>query len=76
MERPKHGDHIVRVVGRRATPTPGSPPSKSARAAMTRMAAYRTRVPKGVYIYRTHEEANRDRDRWLVDAMVEAHRVG
>jgi hypothetical protein len=43
---------------------------------MTRMAAYRTRVPKGVYIYRTHEEANRDRDRWLVDAMVEAHRVG
>ena len=40
------------------------------------MARYRTRVPKGVFIYRSHDEANRDRDRWIVDAMVEARRVG
>jgi hypothetical protein len=43
---------------------------------MARMARYRTRVPKGVFIYRSHEEANRDRDRWIVDAMIEARRVG
>jgi hypothetical protein len=39
---------------------------------MGRMARYRTRAPKGIFIYRSHEEANRDRDRWLVEAMVEA----
>jgi hypothetical protein len=40
------------------------------------MARYRTRVPKGVFIYESHEEANRDRERWTVDAIVEAGRVG
>jgi hypothetical protein len=43
---------------------------------MTQMARYRTRVPKGIFIYRSHEEANRDRDRWIVDAMIEARRGG
>jgi len=37
---------------------------------MTQMAQYRTRAPKGVFHYRSHEEANRDRERWLIDAMV------
>jgi hypothetical protein len=31
---------------------------------------YVTRAPKGVFIYQSHEEANVDRDRWTVDAMV------
>jgi hypothetical protein len=43
---------------------------------MTKIAGYRTRVPKGVFIYRSREEANRDRDRWVLDAMVEARRIG
>jgi hypothetical protein len=37
---------------------------------MAEIARYRTRVPKGIFIYRSHDEANADRDRWLVDAMV------
>jgi hypothetical protein len=41
-----------------------------AREAMTQMAQYRTRAPKGVFHYRSHEEAHRDRERWLIDAMV------
>ena len=32
------------------------------------MASYRTRAPKGVFIYGSHEEANRARDAWTVDA--------
>jgi hypothetical protein len=37
---------------------------------MSQMAQYRTRAPKGVFVYRSHEEANQDRERWLIDAMV------
>lgn len=60
----------TRVVGRRQPPPPGQAPSQSARDAMTQMAQYRTRAPKGIFHYRSHEEANRDRERWLIDAMV------
>ncbi len=38
---------------------------------MTRMAQYRTRAPKGVFIYSSHEDMEADRLRWLVEAMVE-----
>jgi hypothetical protein len=37
---------------------------------MTRMAQYRTRAPKGVFHYKSHDDANRDRDRWLTEAIV------
>jgi hypothetical protein len=40
------------------------------------MAAYRTCAPKGVFIYRSHEEANRDSERWIVDAIVAKHADG
>ena len=69
-------DGFVRTIGRRVPAPPGAPPPKTARDAMATMARYRTRAPKGVFRYRSHEEANRDRDRWIVDAIVEAHRVG
>jgi hypothetical protein len=48
------------VVGKRRTPLAGAPPSKAARSAMESMARYRTRVPKGVIVYASHEDANRD----------------
>jgi hypothetical protein len=63
-------EHFVRVVGHRQRPPLGQPPSPVARAAMTRMAQYRTRAPKGVFLYQSHEQANRDRDEWLVQAML------
>jgi len=37
---------------------------------MTRMAQYLTRAPKGVFRYASHAEANRDRDRWRLAAML------
>ncbi|HEU4406695.1 MAG TPA: hypothetical protein VFS43_15620 [Polyangiaceae bacterium] len=74
MREPAADDEgqVVRVVGRRQSPAPGQPPSPVAREAMGRMARYRTRAPKGIFVSRSHEEANRDRERWLVEAMVEA----
>lgn len=67
---PLAGETFIRVVGKRRRPPIGQPPSAEARAAMTAMARYRTRAPKGVFIYASHEEANEARRRWLVEAMV------
>jgi hypothetical protein len=61
---------VQRVIGKRRTPRPGTPPSAEARAAMTANARYRTRVPKGLYFYGSHEEMTRDRERWTLDAML------
>lgn len=75
MERdPLTGETFVRVAGRRPRPPSGQPPSAEARAALAQMARYVTRAPKGVFIYRSHEEANADRERWTVDAVVAKHR--
>jgi hypothetical protein len=39
---------------------------------MAANASYVTRAPKGVFIYRSHEQANADREQWLLDAMAAA----
>ncbi len=49
-------------------------PSRVARDAMAATARYRTRAPKGVFIYHSHDEMVRDRERWTVDAMVARRR--
>lgn len=64
---------IGRTVGKRQT-REGRPLSEADRAAMSSNARYITRAPKGVFIYRNHEEMDADRLRWLVDAMVQSHR--
>ena len=63
-------EKFLRVAGRRAPPPVGVLPSPEARAAMTRMANYLTCAPKGVFRYKSHEEANRDREKWQVAAVV------
>ena len=60
----------MKIIGRRLQHVGDGPPSLEAREAMGEMARYRTRVPKGIFIYRSHDEANADCERWLVDAMV------
>lgn len=65
----KNDPFIARVVGRRQSPPAGEAPSREARRALAQMAAYRTRAPKGVYRYESHEAANRDRERWTLEAM-------
>lgn len=64
---------IARVVGRRRSGS-GAPPDAAAREAMTEMARYRTRAPKGVYFYDSHEQMAADRLRWTVAAVVERAR--
>lgn len=65
----KDDPFIARVVGRRKSRPAGEVPSPEARQAFAQMAAYRTRAPKGVYLYDSHEAANRDRERWTLEAM-------
>jgi hypothetical protein len=60
---------IQRTVGHRQ-PRDGRAPSELDRAAMTRLAQYRTRVPKGVFIYYSAQEMNADREQWTVAAML------
>jgi hypothetical protein len=64
---------IQRTIGRRQ-PCHGRPLTAADRAAMTAMARYRTRAPKGVFIYRSAEEMDTDRQRWLIDAMTARRR--
>jgi hypothetical protein len=64
---------IGRVVGTRQNRV-GQPPDAATRAAMTRMAQYRTRAPKGVFRYQSHEQMAADRQRWSVEAVVERAR--
>jgi hypothetical protein len=72
------GEQFSRNIGRRqraprSTASAVAPlPDAAARDAWTRLAQYRTRVPKGVFIYATHDAANRDWERWRLDAMREA----
>lgn len=61
---------IGRVIGKRVAPPPGSIPSAAARAAMDANARYRTRAPKGLFFYESHEQMIRDRERWTIEAVV------
>jgi hypothetical protein len=63
-------EKFLRVVGRRVAPPAGALPSAETRAAMTQMAHYLTRAPKGVFHYASHEEANRDREQWQLAAIL------
>jgi hypothetical protein len=63
---------IGRTVGRRKSRA-GAPTAVD-REALASLARYRTRAPKGVFIYYSAEEMDRDRLRWTVDAVVERQR--
>lgn len=69
-----HGQQpIRRSVGRRAS-RDGHPLTPEDRAAMTQLARYRTRAPKGVFIYHSAAEMEADRLKWTVDAVLERRR--
>lgn len=61
---------VGRVVGKRIAPPPGRVPSAADRSAMDANARYRTRAPKGLFFYESHEQMIRDRERWTVEAIV------
>lgn len=57
------------TVGRRRART-GQPPDEASRTALASMANYRTRAPKGVFLYDSHEAMAADRLRWTIEAVV------
>ena len=65
---------LQRVIGRRTAPPAGTLPGPAARAAMDSHARYRTRAPKGVFFYDSHEHMTRDREQWTIDAVVARQR--
>ena len=62
----------MRVVGRRCFPPVGlrGPTADEITASIESSARAPRVVPKGVYRYRTHAEANADTDRWAAEALV------
>ncbi|MHB8812382.1 MAG: hypothetical protein ACYDAE_03875 [Steroidobacteraceae bacterium] len=66
---------IGRAVGKRVAAPPGTAHSAAARSAMDANARYRTRAPKGLFFYESHEQMARDRERWTVEAIVLKQRV-
>ena len=74
-DTPDDQQPIGRTVGNRRVRRLGDGlPSKAERDAMTSLGNYRTRVPKGVFFYRSHEEMDEDRLKWTVDKMMEVAR--
>jgi hypothetical protein len=71
---PVTGEAFIEVVGKREQPPLGEPPSALSREMLATMARYRTRAPKGIFLYRSHAEMDADRMRWTVEAMVERAR--
>ena len=63
-----------RVVGKRSHAPISEPPTREARDALAAMAHYLTGAPKGVFRYKSHEDANRDREAWTVAAAVHRQR--
>jgi hypothetical protein len=68
---------IARTLGRRRPPPFGAlrPPSETERAWVAAMARRLTRVPKGVFRYASHAEANAEWERWQAAAITGAARL-
>ena len=61
---------IQRTVGKRVS-REARPLTDTSRVAMAQNTSYRTRAPKGVFFYASHEEMAADRLRWTIDLMAE-----
>ncbi len=65
-------DALPTVIGTRQPRPPGPlrPPTPGERAWVREMANRRTRVPKGIFRYRTLDEANADWERWCAELVA------
>lgn len=66
---------IGRTIGCRTHAPAGVPPSREAREALDSWANRLTRAPKGVFRYSNHDEMDRDREHWRIQAVVETVRA-
>lgn len=69
MDIPPDQQPLARTIGRRRSRS-GQPLSAAERAAMTDLARYVTRAPKGVFRYDSAAAMEADRLRWTVAAVV------
>lgn len=67
-------DGIRRVVGRKSRQITEGAAVTDADIAWTKRMSGCTRAPKGIFRYKNHDEANKDRERWAVEAVVAAAR--
>jgi len=67
---PFAGEQFIRVVGKRKRPSVGAPPTPEARRDMDALQGAGMSAPKGVFRYGSHEDANRDREKWLSESMA------
>lgn len=67
----------MRIVGNRTAPKVGlrGPTEDEIRASVESSQRSPRQVPRGIYRYRNHAEANAAMDRWIVDGMVEKARA-
>lgn len=70
------GMNNMRVIGKQPAPKfgPRGPTQSEIEASIDSSRQAPRCVPKGVYRYKSHEEANAAMDRWTVDGMVEKAR--
>lgn len=63
----------MRIIGYRHPRDIGAPglPTDQEQAWLLSFADRRTRTPKGIFRYRTHEEANAEQDRWNAELVAE-----
>jgi hypothetical protein len=67
-------EKIGKTVGRRLLPSPmKTTPTQIAEAEQWRTALGRTGIPKGVYRFKTHEEAN---EWWIQQLLLSKQREG
>jgi hypothetical protein len=62
----------VRILGRKDRPFGLRPPTKEEMEWVESLAKqYISRVPKGIFRYKNHEEANADWDKWMAQGRLE-----
>ena len=66
----------MRLIGKRSVAVVGlrGPTEAEIQASVEHARSAPRVVPKGVYRYRSHAEANADAERWAVEAMVKRAR--
>ena len=68
------GRRALDIAERRRIRGLGGGPTEEEIRWIRSMSQYRTRVPKGVFRYRSHDEANADWERWHAELVAEVAR--
>jgi hypothetical protein len=65
---------MMRTIGKRKQRSYGlRPPTQEERDWFISLSKFRTRVPKGIFKHKNHEEANKDWDKWMADTLKESY---